>query len=92
MHNLSEAVQKVVGHGWSVYNLVAFGSRIEQALEACPITALALGEGPAYDDGRLLSDGSRHPHQATRGVGGDGVLPPGDELVCHSRKIGRVSR
>jgi ornithine lipid ester-linked acyl 2-hydroxylase len=38
--------REMYGQGWSVYGLVAFGERIEQALEACPNTASALTEVP----------------------------------------------
>jgi beta-hydroxylase len=38
--------REMYGQGWSVYGLVAFGTRIEQALEACPNTASALAKFP----------------------------------------------
>ena len=34
--------REMYGDGWSVYGLVAFGERIEDALAACPRTAAAL--------------------------------------------------
>lgn len=38
--------RQMYGEGWSVYGLVAFGERIEEALRACPRTAAALGKIP----------------------------------------------
>ncbi|MGW2625680.1 aspartyl/asparaginyl beta-hydroxylase domain-containing protein [Micromonospora taraxaci] len=38
--------REMYGQGWSVYGLVAFGDRIEEALEACPNTASALAKVP----------------------------------------------
>ncbi|MEU3117178.1 aspartyl/asparaginyl beta-hydroxylase domain-containing protein [Micromonospora chalcea] len=38
--------REMYGQGWSVYGLVAFGKRIEEALDACPHTASALTKVP----------------------------------------------
>jgi beta-hydroxylase len=38
--------REMYGKGWNVYGLVAFGERIEAALEACPRTAAALAKVP----------------------------------------------
>jgi len=38
--------REMYGEGWSVYGLVAFGTRIEAALAACPRTAEALAAVP----------------------------------------------
>ncbi|XVV15898.1 aspartyl/asparaginyl beta-hydroxylase domain-containing protein [Actinoplanes sp. CA-131856] len=38
--------RETYGTGWSVYGLIAFGTRIEEALAACPRTADALGRIP----------------------------------------------
>ena len=38
--------REMYGTGWSVYGLVAFGTRIEAALAACPRTAETLGHVP----------------------------------------------
>ena len=34
--------REMYGYGWSVYGLLAFGERVEQALATCPKTAAAL--------------------------------------------------
>ncbi|BCJ70144.1 aspartyl/asparaginyl beta-hydroxylase domain-containing protein [Polymorphospora rubra] len=38
--------REMYGHGWSVYGLVAFGTRIEPALADCPRTAAVLARIP----------------------------------------------
>lgn len=38
--------REMYGEGWSVYGLVAFGTRIEAALAACPRTAAAIAAIP----------------------------------------------
>jgi ornithine lipid ester-linked acyl 2-hydroxylase len=38
--------REMYGQGWSVYGLVAFGERIDEALGACPNTASALAKIP----------------------------------------------
>lgn len=38
--------REMYGHGWSVYGLVAFGTRIEPALARCPVTARAIAKIP----------------------------------------------
>lgn len=38
--------REMYGEGWSVYGLIAFGRRIEEALAACPETASALSLVP----------------------------------------------
>jgi aspartyl/asparaginyl beta-hydroxylase (cupin superfamily) len=38
--------REMYGEGWSVYGLVAFGHRLEAALDACPKTARALAAVP----------------------------------------------
>lgn len=38
--------REMYGQGWSVYGLVAFGTRIEPALAQCPVTARAIAKIP----------------------------------------------
>lgn len=38
--------REMYGEGWSVYGLVAFGTRIEPALAQCPVTARAVSKVP----------------------------------------------
>jgi beta-hydroxylase len=38
--------REMYGEGWSVYGLIAFGARIEPALESCPRTAALLTRVP----------------------------------------------
>ena len=38
--------REMYGEGWSVYGLIAFGKRIEEALKSCPRTAALLARVP----------------------------------------------
>jgi beta-hydroxylase len=54
------------GQGWSVYGLVAFGERIEEALDECPNTASALTTVPHLTTAgfsRMVPSTHIKPHQ-----------------------------
>ncbi|MFF5076420.1 aspartyl/asparaginyl beta-hydroxylase domain-containing protein [Actinoplanes sp. NPDC000266] len=58
--------REMYGTGWSVYGLVAFGTRIEQALAACPHTAAALSRIPGLTTAgfsRMVPGTHIKPHQ-----------------------------
>lgn len=58
--------REMYGEGWSVYGLVAFGERIEEALEACPNTAAALATVPHLTTAgfsRMVPGTRIKPHQ-----------------------------
>lgn len=38
--------REMYGEGWSVYGLIAFGKRIEEALQSCPRTAALIAQVP----------------------------------------------
>jgi aspartyl/asparaginyl beta-hydroxylase (cupin superfamily) len=54
------------GQGWSVYGLVAFGARIDAALDACPRTAQALRHVPGLTTAgfsRMVPGTAIKPHE-----------------------------
>lgn len=58
--------REMYGQGWSVYGLVAFGDRIEDALAACPRTAAALDLVPGLTTAgfsRLTPGTHIRPHE-----------------------------
>lgn len=58
--------REMYGEGWSVYGLVAFGTRIEPALAACPRTAAAIEAIPGLTTAgfsRLAPDTHIKPHE-----------------------------
>ncbi|WP_426503786.1 aspartyl/asparaginyl beta-hydroxylase domain-containing protein [Dactylosporangium sp. McL0621] len=77
--------REMYGQGWSTYGLVAFGTRIEGALAACPHTAAALARVPGLTTAafsRLVPGTHIRPHEgwvttvyrAHLGL----VVPPGE--------------
>jgi aspartyl/asparaginyl beta-hydroxylase (cupin superfamily) len=57
--------REMYGHGWSVYGLVAFGTRIEPALARCPVTAGAIATIPGLTTAgfsRLQASAHVEPH------------------------------
>ena len=85
--------REMYSHGWSVYGLIAFGERIEAALEACPRTAAALAKVPHLTTAgfsRMMPGTHIAPHEgwvrtvysAHLGlvVPGDSALRVGDEI------------
>ena len=85
--------REMYSHGWSVYGLVAFGTRIEEALAACPRTAAALATVPHLTTAgfsRMAPGSHIAPHEgwvttvyrAHLGlvVPGEGALRVGDEI------------
>jgi beta-hydroxylase len=58
--------REMYGTGWSVYGLVAFGTRIDAALATCPHTAEALSQIPGLTTAgfsRMVAGTHIKPHQ-----------------------------
>ena len=58
--------REMYGTGWSLYGLVAFGTRIDAALAACPRTAGALSQIPGLTTAgfsRMVAGTHIKPHQ-----------------------------
>jgi aspartyl/asparaginyl beta-hydroxylase (cupin superfamily) len=58
--------REIYGEGWNIYTLVAFGTRIEEALAACPNTAAALARIPGLTTAafsRMVPGTHIRPHE-----------------------------
>ncbi|MEH1013184.1 aspartyl/asparaginyl beta-hydroxylase domain-containing protein [Micromonospora sp. CPCC 206060] len=87
--------REMYGHGWSVYGLVAFGTRIEAALASCPRTADALAGIPGLTTAgfsRMAPGTHIRPHEGwvtTVYRTHLGLVVPGGECAI---RVGRQTR